>query len=80
MREHKLVEEKRIFPRSSAYENPRIPGDNPQETEDALAHLKDHWCICDIFHFYLTKMGGFLAGRAFSLPCKNERAFSREGF
>ena len=24
--------------------------------------------------------GGLLAGRDFSLPCKNERAFSREGF
>ena len=41
---HYLVEGKRRCPRLSAYENPRIPAYNPQESSDALALLKDHWC------------------------------------
>ena len=49
MSKHYLVEGKRRFPRLAAYENPRIPADNPQETADALALLKNHWCICRIF-------------------------------
>ena len=44
MSKHYLAEGKRGFPRLSAYENPQIPADNPQESADALALLKDHWC------------------------------------
>ena len=71
MSKHYLVEGKRRFPRLSAYENPRIPADNPQETADALALLKNHWCIQSVLALSHAFQSTFLLYLDFIRTCQD---------